>query len=58
MIKLIATDMDGTFLDSNKQFAWQFLDTYQRLKAHGIRFVIASGNQYQRLYQRFLPMSH
>ena len=58
MIKLIATDMDGTFLDSQKQFDWLFLNTYERLKRHGIRFVIASGNQYQRLYQRFLPMSH
>ena len=25
MIKLIATDMDGTFLDSSKDFLWSFL---------------------------------
>lgn len=57
MIKLIATDMDGTFLDSNKNFDMEFIRTYQHLCQKGIKFVIASGNQYQRLFQKFLPMS-
>ena len=26
MIKLIATDMDGTFLDSSKRFSMEFFD--------------------------------
>ena len=57
MIKLIATDMDGTFLDSNKKFDKEFIDLFYQLKDKGIKFVIASGNQYYRLYQKFLPMS-
>lgn len=57
MIKLIATDMDGTFLDDDKKFDKEFLDIFFQLKQKDIKFVIASGNQYYRLYQRFLPMS-
>ena len=57
MIKMIATDMDGTFLNDEKKFDIEFLDLYFRLKEKGIKFVIASGNQYYRLYQKCLPMS-
>lgn len=57
MMKLIATDMDGTFLDSNKQFDPEFIELFYRLKEKDIKFVIASGNQYYRLYQKFLPLS-
>ena len=57
MIKLIATDMDGTFLDNQKQWDKQFIDQFYQLKNKGIKFCIASGNQYYRLFQKFLPMS-
>lgn len=57
MIKLIATDMDGTFLDSNKKFDEKFIDLFYQMKKREIKFVIASGNQYYRLYQKFLPLS-
>ncbi|MED9811395.1 MAG: HAD family hydrolase [Longibaculum muris] len=57
MIKLIATDMDGTFLDSHKQFDKEFIDAFYQMKEKDIKFVVASGNQYYRLYQRFLPLS-
>lgn len=57
MIKLIATDMDGTFLDSQKKFSPEFIDIFYKLKEKGIKFVIASGNQYYRLYQKFVPIS-
>ena len=57
MIKLIATDMDGTFLDSHKQFDKEFIDVFYQMKEKDIKFVVASGNQYYRLYQRFLPLS-
>ena len=30
MIKLIATDMDGTFLDSSKRFSMEFFDIFLR----------------------------
>ena len=51
MIKLIATDMDGTFLDSSKRFSMEFFDIFEELRKRKIKFVIASGNQYFRLYQ-------
>ena len=44
MIKLIATDMDGTFLDSNKRFDFEFIDIFYELKKRDIKFVVASGN--------------
>lgn len=53
MIKLIATDMDGTFLDSSKRFSMEFFDIFAELRKKGIKFVIASGNQYFRLYKIF-----
>lgn len=57
MIKMIATDMDGTFLDSNKRFDPEFIDIFYQMKEKGIKFVVASGNQYYRLYQKFIPLS-
>ncbi len=57
MIKLIATDMDGTFLNSKKQFDLSFIKTFEKMKKNNIRFVIASGNQYHRLFQKFIPLS-
>ena len=58
MIRLIATDMDGTFLDSSKRFSMEFFDIFEELRKKNIKFVIASGNQYFRLYQKFLPISN
>ena len=57
MIRLIATDMDGTFLDSNKKFDKSFIELFYKMQEKKIKFVIASGNQYYRLYQKFLPLS-
>ncbi|MCD7892085.1 MAG: Cof-type HAD-IIB family hydrolase [Erysipelotrichaceae bacterium] len=57
MIKLIATDMDGTFLNSDKQFDKEFIDIFYEMKKQNIKFAIASGNQYYRLYQKFIPLS-
>ena len=46
-IKLIAVDMDGTFLSDQKTYNRErFMAQYQQMKAQGIRFVVASGNQY------------
>ncbi|MGV3346118.1 Cof-type HAD-IIB family hydrolase [Enterobacteriaceae bacterium LUAb1] len=54
-VKLIAVDMDGTFLDDRKHYnKRRFLAQYAELKARGIRFVVASGNQYYQLI-RFFP---
>lgn len=57
MIKLVATDMDGTFLNSDKEFDPRFIHVFHELNKLGIKFVVASGQQYYRLYQRFIPMS-
>ena len=38
MIKLIATDMDGTFLDSQKKFDPEFLSLFYKLKEKNIPF--------------------
>ncbi|MEB5706072.1 Cof-type HAD-IIB family hydrolase [Pantoea anthophila] len=54
-VKMIAVDMDGTFLDDDKAYNVQrFSRQYALLKQKGIRFVVASGNQYYQL-QRYFP---
>lgn len=54
-IKLIAVDMDGTFLDSRKEFNKErFAALYKRMLEKDIRFVVASGNQYYQL-RSFFP---
>lgn len=53
MIKLIATDMDGTLLDENKNFPPDFQDVLKRLERNGIKFIIASGRSYQALQPMF-----
>lgn len=53
-IKLIAVDMDGTFLSDEKSYNRErFLAQYQLMKEQGIRFVVASGNQYWQLISFF-----
>jgi FMN hydrolase / 5-amino-6-(5-phospho-D-ribitylamino)uracil phosphatase len=53
-IKLIAVDMDGTFLnDQMKYDAERFFKQYVKMKEQGIRFVVASGNQYYQLKSFF-----
>lgn len=54
MIKLIATDMDGTFLRDDMSYDKEkFAQLYQKLQAQGIQFVVASGNQYFQLKSFF-----
>ena len=53
-IQLIAVDMDGTFLSDQKTYNRErFMAQYQQMKAQGIRFVVASGNQYYQLISFF-----
>ena len=53
-VKLIAVDMDGTFLNEEKKYNKQrFLQQYQQLKERGIHFVVASGNQLYTLKNYF-----
>lgn len=56
-VKLIAVDMDGTFLDDEKNYDQErFFRQYQKMKEQGIRFVVASGNQYYQLMSFFEPI--
>ena len=58
-VKLIAVDMDGTFLSDTKTYNRpRFLAQYARMKAQGIRFVVASGNQYYQLISFFPEIAH
>ncbi|NDL63435.1 Cof-type HAD-IIB family hydrolase [Acerihabitans arboris] len=53
-IRMIAVDMDGTFLDDRMRYDRQwFSRQYALLKARGIKFVVASGNQYFQLISFF-----
>ena len=50
MIKAIAVDMDGTFLDSQKHYdEVRFNQQFQKLQDKNIKFIAASGNQYAKL---------
>lgn len=54
MIKLIATDMDGTWLNDNKTYDQALFDQIlEQVEKQDIKFVIASGNQYENLKTRF-----
>lgn len=53
MIKLIATDMDGTLLDDNKKLNEEFHEVYTKLSKKGIKFVVASGRHYSEMHPYF-----
>lgn len=55
-IKLVAVDMDGTFLDGQGKIpeaAWALID---QLQARGIKFVPASGRQFATLREQFAQL--
>lgn len=52
-IKLIASDMDGTLLNTEGVLNPDFFSVYQQLKKEGITFVAASGRQYYNLIKLF-----
>lgn len=55
MIKAVSVDMDGTFLDSKGQYERErFEKVFQRMQENGVRFIVASGNQYFQL-KSFFP---
>ncbi len=53
MIKLIASDMDGTLLNSNNEINEEFFEVFNKLKEKNIIFAAASGRQYYNLLNRF-----
>jgi Cof subfamily protein (haloacid dehalogenase superfamily) len=48
-IRLVATDMDGTLLNSKHELSSTFEPVFKKLKEQGIIFVAASGRQYYNL---------
>ncbi len=53
-IKLIAVDMDGTFLSEAGNYDRErFKKQYIKMKEKDIKFVVASGNQYYQLHSFF-----
>lgn len=58
-IKMIAVDMDGTFLRSDMSYNKErFMAQYDEMKKRDIRFVVASGNQYYQLISFFPEIRH
>ncbi|EUJ30263.1 cof family hydrolase [Listeria floridensis FSL S10-1187] len=54
MIKLVAVDMDGTFLDDSKKYDDErFKRIFEVMQYRDAEFVVASGNQYVQLVQFF-----
>lgn len=56
MIRVIASDMDGTLLDENAQVPPETFELIRALAAHGVRFVVSSGRRYETLRWMFEPV--
>lgn len=57
MIKLIATDMDGTLLDENSNVPPETYDLIRRIRDQGIIFVASSGRRYDTLRIFYGPIA-
>ncbi|HIW02760.1 MAG TPA: Cof-type HAD-IIB family hydrolase [Candidatus Protoclostridium stercorigallinarum] len=57
MIKLIAFDLDGTLLHTDKSLPADFFPVAAELTARGVTFVAASGRQYDNIYETLSPLS-
>ncbi len=53
MIKLIASDMDGTLLNDKKELPDNFTGVLDELNSHGIRFTVASGRSFDAVTHLF-----
>lgn len=59
IVKVIATDMDGTFLTDKKTYDKVLFERlFDHFMAEGIKFVVASGNQYRQIIQQFPKHKH
>lgn len=57
MIKLVASDMDGTLLDSKKRLPADIVSVVRQMKEKGATFIAASGRQYDALRRDLAPMA-
>lgn len=53
MVKLVIVDLDGTFLDDNKEMSPEFVKVFKVLKEKGIQFCVASGRQLASIKEHF-----
>ncbi len=53
MIKLIASDMDGSLLNDRKELPPDFFEVLDRLGSRGIKFAVASGRSYDAVAHLF-----
>lgn len=58
MVKFIATDLDGTLLDGEKNLPGEIFPLVEELHANGILFAPASGRQYANLKKLFAPVAN
>lgn len=56
MIRLIASDLDGTLLDEDKKVPVEMFEIIRRLKEKGILFAASSGRQYANIRRLFEPV--
>ena len=56
-IKLIAADLDGTLLTSERKLSPDLFPLIGELRGRGIRFAPASGRQYYNLRELFAPIA-
>lgn len=52
-IKLLITDLDGTFLNDQKEINPEFWSIYEQLRTKGITFVVATGRQLSTIVGQF-----
>jgi hypothetical protein len=52
-IKFVATDIDGTLLNSSYELSEEFFSIFNKMQTKGILFAAASGRQYYNLLNRF-----
>ena len=57
MIKFIATDLDGTLLDSERELPKEIFPLVEELHRRGVLFAPASGRQYANLRRLFAPVA-
>ena len=56
MIRLIATDLDGTLLERDGSLPEDTFEVVRMLNEQGIRFAASSGRQYGNLVRLFAPV--
>lgn len=57
MIRFIVCDMDGTLLDDEGHLNHEFFSIFKELEKKDIKFAVASGRQYYKLYKQFESIS-